>query len=218
MWDNAYCVHDLTDTPDTLLNLYELCCENGTEDQVMIFALHVEDFLPGAPALRRSRRATTTSRISRCIPSRRRSVRISSTSCATCFSCTTSTACTALMKGHRAILEPKFRLCELMLEESVGDLGIAEWNKPNGGYFISVDVLDGCAQARGSALQGGGRRADGRRRDVIRTARTRTTATSASRRPSRRSRSSSRRWKSSARPSSWRPRKSCWRKPDPNIK
>ena len=52
----------------------------------------------------------------------------------------------ALMKGHRAILEPKFRLCELMLEESVGDLGIAEWNKPNGGYFISVDVLDGCAK------------------------------------------------------------------------
>ena len=51
-----------------------------------------------------------------------------------------------LMKGHRAILEPKFRLCELMLEENVGDLGIAEWNKPNGGYFISVDVLDGCAK------------------------------------------------------------------------
>ena len=52
----------------------------------------------------------------------------------------------ALMKGHRAILEPKFRLCELMLEENVGDLGVAEWNKPNGGYFISVDVLDGCAK------------------------------------------------------------------------
>ena len=33
-----------------------------------------------------------------------------------------------------------------MLEENVGDLGIAEWNKPNGGYFISVDVLDGCAK------------------------------------------------------------------------
>ena len=52
----------------------------------------------------------------------------------------------ALMKGHRAILEPKFKLCELMLEESLGDLGIAEWNKPNGGYFISVDVLGGCAK------------------------------------------------------------------------
>ena len=38
MWDNAYCVHDLTDTPDTLLNIYDLCVENGTEDQIFIFA------------------------------------------------------------------------------------------------------------------------------------------------------------------------------------
>ena len=34
MWDNAYCVHDLTDTPDTLLNLYEECLKQGTEANV----------------------------------------------------------------------------------------------------------------------------------------------------------------------------------------
>ena len=39
MWDNAYCVHDLTDTPDTLLNIYDLCVENGTEDQIFILPL-----------------------------------------------------------------------------------------------------------------------------------------------------------------------------------
>lgn len=51
-----------------------------------------------------------------------------------------------LMKGHRSILEPKFKLCERMLAENIGDLDIAAWNEPNGGYFISVDVMEGCAK------------------------------------------------------------------------
>ena len=33
-----------------------------------------------------------------------------------------------------------------MLKEQLGDLEIAAWNEPNGGYFISVDVMDGCAK------------------------------------------------------------------------
>ncbi len=48
MWDNAYCVHDLTDTPDTLLNIYDLCVENGTEDQIFIFASTSKISFPGA--------------------------------------------------------------------------------------------------------------------------------------------------------------------------
>ena len=145
MWDNAYCVHDLTDTPDTLLNLYELCCENGTEDQVMIFASTSKISFPGAgvAALATSdnnikdfKVHTLTQTIG---PDKLNQLRH-------VLFLHDINGVHALMKGHRAILEPKFRLCELMLEESVGDLGIAEWNKPNGGYFISVDVLDGCAK------------------------------------------------------------------------
>ena len=48
MWDNAYCVHDLTDTPDTLLNVYDLCLANGTEDQIFIFASTSKISFPGA--------------------------------------------------------------------------------------------------------------------------------------------------------------------------
>ena len=145
MWDNAYCVHDLTDTPDTLLNLYELCCENGTEDQVMIFASTSKISFPGAgvAALATSdnnikdfKVHTLTQTIG---PDKLNQLRH-------VLFLHDINGVHALMKGHRAILEPKFRLCELMLEENVGDLGIAEWNKPNGGYFISVDVLDGCAK------------------------------------------------------------------------
>ena len=38
MWDNAYCVHDLTDSPDHLLNLYEECKKTGNIDLPVIFA------------------------------------------------------------------------------------------------------------------------------------------------------------------------------------
>lgn len=145
MWDNAYCVHDLADTPDTLLNIYDLCVENGTEDQIFIFASTSKISFPGAGVaglatsdnnIRDFKEHTLTSTIG---PDKLNQLRH-------VLFLHDINGVRALMKGHRAILEPKFRLCELMLEENVGDLGVAEWNKPNGGYFISVDVLDGCAK------------------------------------------------------------------------
>lgn len=31
------------------------------------------------------------------------------------------------------------------MERELGGLGILEWTKPTGGYFISIDTLEGCA-------------------------------------------------------------------------
>lgn len=76
MWDNAYCVHDLTDTPDTLLNIYDLCVENGTEDQIFILPLRPKS-RSRAPVWPASPRATTISAISRSTRSRLPSARIS---------------------------------------------------------------------------------------------------------------------------------------------
>ena len=33
-----------------------------------------------------------------------------------------------------------------VLDEELGGLGIGSWTKPNGGYFISFDAMDGCAK------------------------------------------------------------------------
>ena len=33
-----------------------------------------------------------------------------------------------------------------VLDEELAGSGIAEWSTPNGGYFISIDTLAGCAQ------------------------------------------------------------------------
>ena len=50
------------------------------------------------------------------------------------------------MKKHADIIRPKFEMVEQMLEEGLSGLGIGEWTKPKGGYFISFDSLEGCAR------------------------------------------------------------------------
>jgi DNA-binding transcriptional MocR family regulator len=49
------------------------------------------------------------------------------------------------MTRHRAIIAPKFAEVERVLTERLGGLGIADWTHPAGGYFVSLDVLDGTA-------------------------------------------------------------------------
>ena len=49
------------------------------------------------------------------------------------------------MTRHREIIAPKFAEVERILTERLGGLGIAEWTHPTGGYFVSLDVLDGTA-------------------------------------------------------------------------
>jgi DNA-binding transcriptional MocR family regulator len=52
----------------------------------------------------------------------------------------------AHMDKHAAIMKPKFDTVLSLLETELGGKGIASWNKPNGGYFISLNTLDGCAK------------------------------------------------------------------------
>ncbi|MDQ6936044.1 MAG: aminotransferase, partial [Actinomycetota bacterium] len=43
------------------------------------------------------------------------------------------------------ILAPKFAEVERILAKELGGLEIASWSHPQGGYFVSLDVLDGTA-------------------------------------------------------------------------
>ncbi len=49
------------------------------------------------------------------------------------------------MAKHAAILRPKFEAVAEILERELGATGVASWSRPRGGYFISLDVPDGCA-------------------------------------------------------------------------
>jgi len=51
------------------------------------------------------------------------------------------------MRKHADILRPKFELVLATLDKELNGLGIGEWTKPHGGYFISFDAMEGCAKA-----------------------------------------------------------------------
>jgi DNA-binding transcriptional MocR family regulator len=51
----------------------------------------------------------------------------------------------AHMRKHAALLRPKFEAVDRVFARELGGKGIANWTKPRGGYFVSLDTLDGCA-------------------------------------------------------------------------
>lgn len=145
MWDNAYCVHDLTDEPDELLNIYEECLKEGTEDHVIMFASTSKISFPGAgvAALASSKKniaslkgRTTIQTIGSDKLNQLRHV----------LFLHDADGVRSLMKGHRKILEPKFNIVLDSLERELGGLGIARWSHPKGGYFVNLDVMNGCAK------------------------------------------------------------------------
>lgn len=145
MWDNAYCVHDLTDTPDTLLNLYDECVKQGTEDQVLFFASTSKISFPGAGVAALASSAKNIAEIQKRIttqtigPDKLNQLRH-------ILFLHDINGVRTLMKGHRDILAPKFRIVRETLEKELGDLGIAKWSDPQGGYFVNLDVMNGCAK------------------------------------------------------------------------
>jgi DNA-binding transcriptional MocR family regulator len=51
-----------------------------------------------------------------------------------------------IMKRHAAVLAPKFRIVEQMLEKEIAPCDFAQWNRPKGGYFVSLNTMPGTAK------------------------------------------------------------------------
>ncbi|GAB3130674.1 aminotransferase class I/II-fold pyridoxal phosphate-dependent enzyme [Tsukamurella serpentis] len=62
----------------------------------------------------------------------------------------------AHMRRHRDLLAPKFARVLQILEERLGGAKVASWSEPKGGYFISLDVLDGTAARTVELAKGAG--------------------------------------------------------------
>ncbi len=155
MWDNAYCLHHLTDTPDTLLNLYEEAERAGHPDLPILFASTSKISFPGSgiAALAASpanvadiRRRLTVQTIGYDKLNMLRHTRFFRD----------LNHLQQHMRRHAEILRPKFETVLRVLEEELGGSGIARWSRPNGGYFISVDLMDGCAARTAELLKQAG--------------------------------------------------------------
>lgn len=139
VWDNAYIVHDLTDTPDELLNIFEAAKEFGTEDHFVEFTSTSKISFPGAGV---SAVAASDSNIAE-IKERLNNETISYDKLnqlrhVRYFK--NLDGIKAHMQKHATLIAPKFQAVLDGLEKEFSENKLASWTKPNGGYFISLDT------------------------------------------------------------------------------
>ncbi len=144
-WDNAYAVHHLTDTPDRLSNMLDACKRAGNPERVFMFGSTSKISFGGGGLAMMAGSTRNIEFVKKLMAvqtigpdklNQLRHVRFFGD----------VAGIEAHMKKHAAILRPKF---DAVLDVFVRELGagIAEWSRPNGGYFINLDTLDGCAKA-----------------------------------------------------------------------
>lgn len=144
-WDNAYAVHHLSDTPDTLMNIFEACKEYGSEDMVYEFASTSKISFSGAGIAALAASKNNIDFINKQIAIQTIGYdKLNQLRHVLFFK--DLNGINEHMKLHRAIIEPKFNEVAKALDEKLVPLGIANYKKPNGGYFISLYTMNGCAK------------------------------------------------------------------------
>ncbi len=146
IWDNAYVVHDLTDTPDRLLNIFEACKAYGSEDMFVEFTSTSKISFPGAGVsaiaasdknIQAIKARLSMQTISYDKMNQLRHVKYFKN----------LDGITAHMRKHAAIIAPKFKIVLDALDTQLKENDLARWTKPNGGYFISLNTTN-CSAKR----------------------------------------------------------------------
>ena len=144
-WDNAYCIHHLTDTPDKLLNVLEEAKKNGKEDMIFMFTSTSKISFPGGGIACIGASAANINFIKSQMTYQTIGYdKLNQLRHAKFFK--NADGLKAHMLKHRAIIGPKFDVVLNMLDKEIKPLGIADWHKPNGGYFVSFNGLEGTAK------------------------------------------------------------------------
>jgi DNA-binding transcriptional MocR family regulator len=144
-WDNAYAVHHLTDERVEVANIDEACTRHGHPNRALIYGSTSKITFAGAGVglVAGSKdnvawylRHMSISTIGGDKVNQLRHLRYLQN----------PEGLYRLMDQHRAILAPKFQTVHDLFEQHLAGTGVAQWTRPKGGYFISLDVLDGCAR------------------------------------------------------------------------
>lgn len=144
-WDNAYCIHHLTESPKQPLTINQACAEAGSEVLFYQFVSTSKVTFSGAGVAAINTAKANLNEISANLGiqtigfdkiNQLRHVRFFGD----------AENMRAHMEKHRAILAPKFRIVLDMLEQEIAPLGIGSWTKPEGGYFVSFDAPKGTAK------------------------------------------------------------------------
>ena len=146
-WDNAYAVHHLyDDKQDEILEILSECEKAGNPDMVYEFAstskvsfsgAGIAAFASSKANIEEAKRFMTIQTIGHDKVNQLRHARYFKN----------LDGLLAHMRKHADIIRPKFEAVLAVLDKELGGLGIGEWTRPRGGYFISFDAMEGCAKA-----------------------------------------------------------------------
>ena len=145
MWDDAYAIHDLYPEGDKLLNLYNECVKAGNPNLPIIFTSTSKITFPGAGVA-----AQAASPENVAILKKRMSFqtigpdKLNQLRHARAFE--NFDALKKHMAEHAEILRPKFETVLSELDAQLAGKDIAHWTNPRGGYFICLNVMEGCAK------------------------------------------------------------------------
>ena len=145
MWDNAYAVHDFAEKGDSLANIFDIAKEYGTQNRVFFFTSTSKITFPGAGVammamsednLNQARPYLSASTIGYDKLNQLRHIAFLQN----------PAHVTEHMKKLGALIREKFDLALSILDRTLLDSGIATYTRPKGGYFISLDVMNGTAK------------------------------------------------------------------------
>jgi DNA-binding transcriptional MocR family regulator len=145
LWDNAYAVHHLNGKIEPLKNILTTCKEAQNPDRVFCFGSTSKVSFAGAGIAVVGSSVTNINWLRKQIgiqtigPDKLNQLRHIR------FFKNRDGIMTQMGK-HATILKPKFDMVFDILDSEVGGKNIAWYNRPKGGYFISLDTLDGCAK------------------------------------------------------------------------
>lgn len=144
-WDNAYVIHGIFDNDDKLLNIYDECLKNGNPNLVIQFTSTSKITFPGAGVAAQSAGPDDLKLIKNRMgfqtigPDKMNHLRHAR-------NFKTLSDLMVHMKKHADILKPKFEAVLNCFDKEFGNSNLVNWTKPNGGYFISLNLPNGCAK------------------------------------------------------------------------
>lgn len=155
IWDNAYVIHELTDEPDELLNIFDACKEYGTEDYFVEFTSTSKISFPGAGVSAIAASKNNVADIKKRLNFQTISYdKLNQLRHVKYFK--NVDGIRKHMSRHAEIIAPKFNLVLEMLEKEIAPCGIGEWVNAKGGYFISYNTTVGSAKRIGELCKEAG--------------------------------------------------------------
>jgi len=145
MWDNAYCIHEFDGEFVPFQDIIALCAEAGRPNMVYEFASTSKITFPGAGISVMATSEENVKYMSGLMGVQMISYdKVNQLRHVKYLKNKENTL--ELMKRHAKIMAPKFQMVLDVLTREIEPAGFANWNKPKGGYFVSLYTMKGTAK------------------------------------------------------------------------